>query len=203
MGESDQTSTRWRIRSIVHTFIVASVLRGLDFVRVEVEVQEVFQGLRVPKKHTRTSVYRGLGGSVRPRRLDVHLTAEGTEAGQIWFTTRAECVRSLHLITLNGHATHTAQNEMQRRHSRAWHGSNSNVSMGLLDGLILMGRVGSSRLDCVAGLTKQVKDFWQRPSSPPRSIQTYLEFTVSQVPSVASHLVSHSMGGALERRAPP
>jgi hypothetical protein len=56
------------------------VLSGLDFVRVEVEVQEVLQGLRIAKKNTSTCVYLGLGGSVRARGIDVHTTAGGTEA---------------------------------------------------------------------------------------------------------------------------
>jgi hypothetical protein len=43
LGESYQTSVRWRISYVVHTFIVASVLGGLDFVRIEVEVQKVLK----------------------------------------------------------------------------------------------------------------------------------------------------------------
>jgi hypothetical protein len=35
----------------------------------------------------------------------------------------------------------------------------TNVSMGTLDGPILMGRVGSRRFDCVPCLSRQVKDF--------------------------------------------
>jgi hypothetical protein len=50
LGESDQTSVRWRIGIVVHAFIVASVLSGLDVVRIGVEVQKVLQGLRVAKK---------------------------------------------------------------------------------------------------------------------------------------------------------
>jgi hypothetical protein len=82
-GESDQTSIRWRIRNVVHTFVIASVLSRLDFVRDEVEVQEVLQGLRVAKNNNSTCVYLGLVRSARARRLDVHTTAEGTEARQI------------------------------------------------------------------------------------------------------------------------
>jgi hypothetical protein len=81
------------------------VLSGLDFVRVEVEVevQKIFQDLRVAKKNNSTYVYLGLGGSARARRFDVHTTAEGTEARQIWLTTKREFVRSFYLITVNGH----------------------------------------------------------------------------------------------------
>jgi hypothetical protein len=55
-----------------------NVLSGLDFVRVEVKVQEVLQGLRVARsrENTSTCVYLGLGGSARARRFDVHTTAE-------------------------------------------------------------------------------------------------------------------------------
>jgi hypothetical protein len=56
-GEPDQTSIRWRIRNVVHAFIVASVLSGLHFVRVEVEAQRVLQALRVAKQNTSTYVY--------------------------------------------------------------------------------------------------------------------------------------------------
>jgi hypothetical protein len=89
LGESDQASIRRRIRNVAHTFIVASVLSGLDFVRVEVEVKKILQGLRVAKRDTSTCVYLGLGGSARARarararKFDVHTTAEGTAARQI------------------------------------------------------------------------------------------------------------------------
>jgi hypothetical protein len=46
LGEPDQASVRWRIGNIVHAFIVASVLSGIDVVRIDVEVQKVLQGLR-------------------------------------------------------------------------------------------------------------------------------------------------------------
>jgi hypothetical protein len=78
---------RWRIRNVVHTFSVASVLSGLDFVRVEVKVQEVLQGLRVAKKNTSKCVYLGLGASARASRFDVHTPAEGS-----------------HLLNVNRHA---------------------------------------------------------------------------------------------------
>jgi hypothetical protein len=103
LGKPDQASVRWRIGNIVHAFIVASVLSGLDVVRIDVEVQKVLQGLCVAKKNTCTGVDLGLGGATRARRLDVHTTAERTETRQIRFTTRTNFVRSLHLITVNGH----------------------------------------------------------------------------------------------------
>jgi hypothetical protein len=55
-------------------FVVASVLSGLDVVRIEVDVQKVLQGLRIGKKNTGMCVDLGLGGSAM--RLDVHTTAE-------------------------------------------------------------------------------------------------------------------------------
>jgi hypothetical protein len=76
-------SIRWRIRNVVQTFIVASVLSRPDFVRFQVKVKEVLQDLSIAKKHTRTCVYLGLGKSPRARRLDVDTTAEGAEARQI------------------------------------------------------------------------------------------------------------------------
>jgi hypothetical protein len=79
----------------------------------------------------------------------------------------------------------------------------SNISIVRLDGLILMGQVGSRRLDCVPCLSKQDKDILAATSSSPRSTRAYLEATVDPVPLVASHLVSHLMGGTLERRAAP
>jgi hypothetical protein len=164
LGKSDQASVRWRIGNIVHAFIVASVLSELDVVRIEVEEQKVLEGLRVAKKNTGTCVDLGLGGSGRARRLDVHTIAEATEARQIWFTNttkvRAESklVRSLHLITVNGHVVESE--ETIKRGTRE-QGTDriSNVSMGTLDGLILMGRIRS-------------RTCWQRPSSPPRYIRT-------------------------------
>jgi hypothetical protein len=63
LGEPDQASVRWRIGNIVHAFIVASVLSGLDAVRIDDEVQKVRQDPRVAKKNTFTCVYLGLGGS--------------------------------------------------------------------------------------------------------------------------------------------
>jgi hypothetical protein len=142
------------------------VLSGLDFVRVVVEVQEVLHGLRVAKNNTSTCVYLGLVRSARARRLDLHTTAEGTEARQIWFPTRAEFVRSLHLITVNGHVVESEEMIKRIRPKTICQGGTrehgtdriSNVSMGALDGPILMGRVGSRRLDGVPGLSKQVKD---------------------------------------------
>jgi hypothetical protein len=69
LGESDQMSVRWRASNVVHTFTVASVLSGLDFVRIEVEVQKVLQGLRVAKKNQyarRSQTWRvGEGGKAR------------------------------------------------------------------------------------------------------------------------------------------
>jgi hypothetical protein len=49
LGKPDQASVRWSIGNIVHAFIVASVLTGLDVVRIDVEVIKVLQGLRVAK----------------------------------------------------------------------------------------------------------------------------------------------------------
>jgi hypothetical protein len=54
---------------------------------------------------------------------------------------------------------HTARNEGPVRHQRVSHGSNLNVSMGTLDGPVLIGRVGTRRLDCVPCLSKEVRDF--------------------------------------------
>jgi hypothetical protein len=119
LGESDQTSVRRRIGSVVHAFIVASVLSILDVVRIEVEVQIALQGLRVAKKK-----YRYV------RRSRTWRVGEGEEARQIGFTTRTKFVRSLHLITVNGHVmesdkTHKAKKEGPMRHERAWHGSHA------------------------------------------------------------------------------
>jgi hypothetical protein len=147
--------------------IVASVLSGLNFVRVEAEVLGILQGLRIAKKNSSTCVYLGLAGSARARRLDVHTTAEGTKARQISFTTRAEFVRSLHLITVNGHIVELEEMIIRIRPKTRCQGGTrehgtdriTNVSMGTLDVPTLMGRVGSRRLDCVPGLSKQVKDF--------------------------------------------
>jgi hypothetical protein len=133
------------------------VLSGLDSVRVEVEVQEVLQGLRVAKNNTSTCVDLGLGRSTMTGRLDVRTTAEGTEARQIWFTTRTEFLRSLHLITVNGHVV-----ELEKMIKRMWpktryqggtqeYGTNRilNVPMGTLDRPILMGRVRPLREWCM------------------------------------------------------
>jgi hypothetical protein len=70
-SESDQASIRWRNGNVVHAFIVASVLSGLDVVRIEVELQKVLQGLRIAKKNTGTCVDLGLGGSAGAGRVDV------------------------------------------------------------------------------------------------------------------------------------
>jgi hypothetical protein len=118
LGEPDQASDRWRIGNIVHAFIVASVLSGRDVVGIDVEVQKVLQCLRVAKKNTCTCVDLGLGGSTGARRLDVHTTAERTEARQIRFTTRTKFVRSLHLITVNGHVVESEEMVKRIRHKR-------------------------------------------------------------------------------------
>jgi hypothetical protein len=102
-------SVRRRIGNVVHTLIVASVLNGIDVVRIEVEVQKVLQRLRIAKKNTRTCVDVGLSGSARARMLDELTTAEGTEARQIWFVTRTQFVRSLHFITANGHVVESEE----------------------------------------------------------------------------------------------
>jgi hypothetical protein len=49
---------------------------------------------------------------------------------------------------------------MPRRHLRAWHGSNFQCLDGVAPRAHFGGRVGSRRLDCVPGLSKQVKDFF-------------------------------------------
>jgi hypothetical protein len=64
--------------------------------------------------------------------------------------------------------------------------------MGTLDGPILMGNVGNCRLDCVPSSTS-----WQRLSSPPRSIRTYLESAVGPAPLVAIPYRVKLLGRAL------
>jgi hypothetical protein len=51
MGKSDQASVQWMIGNL-HAFIIASVLSGLDVVRIEVDVQKVLQGLCIAKNNT-------------------------------------------------------------------------------------------------------------------------------------------------------
>jgi GTP1/Obg family GTP-binding protein len=77
---------------------------------------------------------------------------------------KAEFVRSLHLITVNGHVAESEK--MIKRITRCQEGTRehgtdriSNVSMRTLEGPNLMGRLWSRRLDDVSGLRKQVKDF--------------------------------------------
>jgi hypothetical protein len=80
LGESDQASVRWRTGNVLHAFIVASGLSGLDVVRIEVEAQKVLQGLHIAKKNTGTCVDLGLGGSARARRQEGGCPGnEGTE----------------------------------------------------------------------------------------------------------------------------
>jgi hypothetical protein len=96
-----------------------------------------------------------------------------------------------HLVELEEMTkTHTAKSEGSVRYQRAWHGMDVNfdISMGTLDRSTLMGRDGSRLLDCVPCPSKQVKDFLAATK-------------LGLAPFVASHLVSHSMGGALEQRA--
>jgi hypothetical protein len=76
---------------------------------------------------------------------------------------------------------------------------NCNVSVGTLNGPILMGRVGSRRLDCVPGLSKLVKDILAATKFSSKIHPIVFESTVGPAPLVANHLVSHSMAGALER----
>jgi hypothetical protein len=64
-GKSYQASVRWRIGNVVHGFIVASVLSGLDVARIEVDVQKVRQGLHI------ASIDIGLGGSAKAKRIQV------------------------------------------------------------------------------------------------------------------------------------
>jgi hypothetical protein len=44
---------RQRSGNVVHAFIVANVLSGLDVVRIDVEVQKGLQGLRIAEQNTR------------------------------------------------------------------------------------------------------------------------------------------------------
>jgi hypothetical protein len=80
------------------------------------------------------------------------------------------------------------------RHQRVWHGSNSNVSMGTLDGPILMGRVGSRRLDCVACLNKVVKDFLAATKFSSKGHPNIFGIASRSGALGDEHLVSHLMG---------
>jgi hypothetical protein len=89
---------------------------------------------------------------------------EGEEAR---FSTGTEFVRSLHLITVNSHVVESEEVTKRIRPKTRCQGGTrehgtdrmSNVSMGTLHGPILVGRVGSYRLDCVPAVSKQIKAF--------------------------------------------
>jgi hypothetical protein len=155
--KSDQANLRWRIGNGIHVFIVASVLSGLDVVRIAVKVQKILLGLHTAKENTgprtwwvgegeearRTHGSGGYGGEIDPVYDQTRVSEESSPDHLEWSSCGVE----------GNDETHTARNEGPARNQRVWHGSNSDVSTGALDGPILMGRVGSRRLDCVASLS--------------------------------------------------
>jgi hypothetical protein len=136
------------------------VLSGLDVVRIAVKVQKILPGLRIAKEYTGPRIWRVFEGEEARR---THGSGRyGGETDPVKDQNRVSEVSSPdhgHVVESEEKRNAYGQKRGPVMHQRVWHGSNSNVSMGTLDGPIMMGQLGSHRLDCVACLSKEVKDF--------------------------------------------
>jgi hypothetical protein len=144
LGKLDQARVLWRIDNVLYTFIVASVCSLVDVVTIEVDV------LKLLGASTRGN-WR-YGGETDP------------------FANGTDFVRGLHLIAVKGSCCGAGGNDKSytAKARGQWgtreHGTDriSDISMGTLDGSIIMGRVVSYR-PC---LSKQVKDFLAATNFP-------------------------------------